>query len=126
MVFKVLKKFFYILSFIVLNIANFFAKLGLCAINLIILSPLILLQVIFSSTLVIWFLGEITAFVTMRKFVWMSYFDMSQYPIDVQQAFQLEKNESVINNLNIYTLPLLVVLFLVLCMSLYLWLSPKK
>lgn len=70
--------------------------------------PMIVIQILTSLAITYWIVGQITALITVKKFLPASYFDMSKYPSNVQNAFIIPQGQSILNTYNWYVTPLLV------------------
>lgn len=85
--------------------------------------PIIFIESVLSLGATYWIMGQITALTTLGKFLALSYFDMSKYNTDVQNAFIISKGNSVFTTFNWYVTPLIILsimeIIIVVCLNLY-------
>lgn len=84
----------------------FIMWLGLLVIRIIFKAPLFLLFWGMSFTITIWIYGQIVALITTHRFLILSYFDISKYPVTVQDVFNAKFTFSA--TCNWYILPVVL------------------
>lgn len=81
--------------------------------------PIILIQTLITLAITYWIIGQITAIITTGHFLIASYYDMSKYPVSVQNAFIIPQGQTIFNTFNWYVTPLLVIGIIEVLLSIF-------
>lgn len=104
----IVKAPFVYLAIIFLYVIQIFVVLLGKAMLFLVKLPVILIESVLSLGITYWIVGQITAFTTSGRFLPLSYFDMSQYNISVQNSFIISKGDSIFTTFNWYVTPLII------------------
>ncbi len=101
-----MNRFFLIFRLLFIKPFYYIMWLSSLAIRILFKSPIFLLFYGITIALTTWIYGQVVALITTHSILPMSYFDISQYPITVQEAFN--EKFSFHAMCNWYILPLIV------------------
>ena len=119
-----MNKFLSILHLIFIRPIEILVGISGLIIRFVLISPLFLIQNLITGAIIIWIYGQVVALVTAHKFLPASYFDISKYPIYVQEVFQTKM--SFAGMWNWYIMPLAIVLLIEVVISFLVWFIPKE
>ncbi|MGO2786083.1 hypothetical protein [Lactococcus lactis] len=119
-----MNKFLSILHLIFIRPIEILVGISGLIIRFVLISPLFLIQNLITGAIIIWIYGQVVALVTAHQFLPASYFDISKYPIYVQEVFQTKM--SFAGMWNWYIMPLAIVLLIEVVISFLVWFMPKE
>ena len=122
---KVLKKILSVIHFIFIRTSELLMLLGILVIRFFFLSPLFVIQNLVTFGITAWIYGQLVALVTVHRFLRLSYFDITQYPDYVQEAWNRPVTSDILSLLSIYTTPLVLFFVIEFVVSFWIWFIPR-